>query len=331
MSRPDSFFDTARRFWHPVARGIDIAPGAVASVRLLGQQLALWRDADGRLGLVEDCCIHRGTMLSAGTVRADGCIRCPYHGWSYDRGGTCVEIPQSPGRPIPPTAQVDAYPVEERAGLIWVCLVSGSEPRLPCPEFPGMARDGWRTIAGAPLDWSCTASRNVENFLDMAHFGWIHDGTFGNPDVTAVDPYTVEASDDDAELAAVWSYPSRILLDPSVPAEVVMTEFAYRVVMPFTVWLESRGLAFENGLLHAVAPLTETTCRTFWMVTVPDDTELPDEIVEQGQLAVYEEDRGVVETQRPPHVPLDPTAELHLPFDRFAVAYRRALRALGFS
>jgi phenylpropionate dioxygenase-like ring-hydroxylating dioxygenase large terminal subunit len=323
-----AFTEVARRFWHPVARSTDVAAGVVVPVQLLGEALALWRAPNGRVGLVDDRCVHRGTALSGGRVGNDGCLRCPYHGWTFDAAGVCTAIPQVPDRPVPPTAAVPAYAVDEHAGLIWACLAGPA--RLPCPQFPEAERPGWRSIIGPPVDWSCTASRNVENFIDMAHLGWIHAGTFGNPDIDEVAPYTVRATDDGAELCVGWPYPARIAIAPNEAPLVMETEFDYRVVLPFTVRLESRGMGVPNALLHAVAPLTPTTCRTFWVVAVPDDGDLPDDLLIQGQLAVYEEDRWVVETQRPAHVPLDPAAELHLPFDRYAVAYRRALADLGF-
>ena len=323
-----AFVDVSRRFWHPVACGSDVVPGAVVPVRLLGEDLALWRAPGGGLGLVDDRCVHRGTALSRGEVADDGCLRCPYHGWTFAATGGCTAIPQVADLPIPAPARVSAYKVVEQAGLVWVCLAPPA--RFPTPAFPEAERPGWRAFAGPPVDWACSAGRNLENFIDMAHLGWIHTETFGNPDVTAVEPYTVTRTADGAELHVDWPYPSRFAFDPDHDPVVMQTEFDYRVVLPFTVRLDSRSTGFDTALLHAVSPVTATACRTFWVVAVPEDADVSDEMLVDGQLAVYDEDQWVVETQRPASLPLDPGAELHLPCDRYAVAYRRALAELGF-
>ena len=76
-ARDAAFLAAARRFWHPIGRSLDVDPGSVVPVTLLGEQLALWRAPDGELGLVDDCCVHRGTRLSLGHVGVQGCVACP--------------------------------------------------------------------------------------------------------------------------------------------------------------------------------------------------------------------------------------------------------------
>ena len=327
-----AFFDAARRHWHPVARGVDIAPGEVVPVTLLGEELALWRTPSGELGLVDDLCVHRGTRLSYGTVSSDGCIRCPYHAWEFDGSGACRFIPQLPEGPIPSRARVGAAQVAEQAGLVWACLVGEEEQARPLPQLPEFEHAGWRTYAGEPMFWACQSARQIENFLDIAHFSVVHVDVFGNPDVMEVAPYTVDRSSDGWSLTTTIDYLGR---NPMVPDEtgnpsVETIRFDYRVELPFTVALESTMAGSPYVLLSANQPLTAATCQLFWVVAVPDDSPMPDEAIEVGEQMVFHPDRRVVETQRPERLPLDLSAELHLPFDKLAVAYRRGLVDLGF-
>ena len=110
-----------RRYWHVVARSGAVTTEPVG-VRLLGENLVVWRAADGGIGALADRCAHRESPLSPGKVKA-GCIECPYHGWQYDASGGCVLVPSSGvGAPIPPKARVPAVNATERYGLVWLCL-----------------------------------------------------------------------------------------------------------------------------------------------------------------------------------------------------------------
>jgi vanillate O-demethylase monooxygenase subunit len=328
-----AFVEAARPHWHPVARTADLGPGVVLAVTLLDEQLALWRAPDGAVGLVDDLCVHRGTRLSAGSVTADGCIRCPYHSWTFDGTGACRSIPQMPDGPIPARARVPAARVIERAGLVWACLVGSDAEARPLPELPEFARDGWHVYAGEPMDWACQSARQVENFLDIAHFSVVHVDVFGNPDVMEVPPHVVERSDDGWNITTTLAYPG---LNPMLPPDengkpiAAVIDFAYRVELPFTVRLSSSMMDQPYVLLSANQPVSADTCRVFWVMSAPDEMAMPDEVVEVAEQAVFHPDRRVVETQRPERLPLDLTAELHLPFDKLAVAYRRALADLGF-
>src|SRR5262245_55763119 len=120
-----------RHYWHPVAAAAELAEQPLAT-RLLGERLVLFR-AGARVVALDDLCIHRGTALSLGWVAGDRLV-CAYHGWEYAPDGSCVRIPALPaGREIPRKACVRAYPVQERYGLLWVCL---DEPRGALPHFP---------------------------------------------------------------------------------------------------------------------------------------------------------------------------------------------------
>jgi phenylpropionate dioxygenase-like ring-hydroxylating dioxygenase large terminal subunit len=325
-----TFLDAASRFWHPVARTQDVGLDSVVSVTLLGRELALWHRRDGTLGLVDDLCPHRGTRLSFGHVGADGCITCPYHAWEFAPDGRCTHIPQLPATPIPAKADVGAVAVTEHGALIWACLDPDAASPEP-PSIPEADDDEWTLLAGEPMDWACQSTRQIENFLDIAHFSVLHVDAFGNPDVMAVPEHHIDIVD--AELRTTFEYPAvDMLAEPDADGRrpVAPMRFDYTVRPPFWVRIDSETNGHPHILVVANQPVTETTCRIYWIAVMPAALALPAELVEAGEQIIFGADRRIVETQRPERLPLDLTAELHLPFDRLAVAYRRAMTALGF-
>ena len=94
--------------------------------RLLGRDFVLFRDTNGKVNCLSDVCLHRGGSLSGGWTKGD-CVACPYHGWRFSGEGKVEHIPsEGEDFKIPDKARIDAYPTEERYGLIWVFLGSGS-------------------------------------------------------------------------------------------------------------------------------------------------------------------------------------------------------------
>jgi phenylpropionate dioxygenase-like ring-hydroxylating dioxygenase large terminal subunit len=327
------FCELAAQFWHPVARSVDVMPGTVVPAQLLGRDLAVFRAADGDVAVVDDLCAHRGARLSAGAVD-ESCVRCPYHSWSYAGDGRCVAIPQlEAAHAIPSHARVDAFRVSEHAGLIWTCLVDEEHELRPRPTWPvADAGTHWLHV-GTVYDWQAQAFRQVENFCDVAHFSVLHADTFGNDEQLQVDAINVEVSDDRYRLSFDYFYPSR---DPTVdpaPGEkrpVVGTSFEYRLELPFTVALAN---ASGPGWVMCVAPspLAATPKRVFWLCAFPLGVDVDGDAYEELEARIWLPDRAIVEGQRPERLPLDLLEELHLPFDRLAIAYRRALRTIGFS
>ena len=168
-------------FWHPVCTIAELAAttSGVLAVRLLGRDLAVARVAGGSPIALLDRCLHRSTRLSIGWVDGDA-IRCAYHGWRWAADGRCVEIPSAPGTPIPGRFCQEAFDAAEHYGLVWVRLDSRyptTVPAMPATDDPTM-----HIVAGEPYTWPTAAPRRVENFVDLAHFAWVHDGTLGRRD-----------------------------------------------------------------------------------------------------------------------------------------------------
>jgi 5,5'-dehydrodivanillate O-demethylase oxygenase subunit len=162
-----------RRYWHPIALAGDLTEDKpVKFVRVLGENLVLFKDKQRRLGLLEDRCSHRGASLSYGRIEERG-IACAYHGWLYDIHGNCLEVPGEPkGSNFACTVKQKAYPAQEFAGLYWAYL--GPEPAPVISKYDVWARtDGWHWIRALPtLD--CNWLQAMENSVDTTHLHILH-------------------------------------------------------------------------------------------------------------------------------------------------------------
>jgi 5,5'-dehydrodivanillate O-demethylase len=164
-----------RRYWMPIGGASELAVNRVKPMRLLGEDLALYKDLGGNYGLVARHCSHRGADLSCGTVEETG-LRCFYHGWKFDRSGACVEQPyEDVANPNPKSRDgcaIAAYPVRELAGLLWTYMGPEPAPELPVWE-PFTFENGFREIVTA--DVPCNWFQCQENSIDPVHFEWMHD------------------------------------------------------------------------------------------------------------------------------------------------------------
>jgi len=162
-----------RRYWQPVAIASELADeNPVKFVRILGEDLVLFRSTKGQVGLLHDRCSHRGASLSYGRVEERG-IACPYHGWLYDTQGNCLETPAEPaGSNFALTVKHRAYPVQKFAGLYWGYF--GPLPAPVIPKFDVWARtDGWHWIRALP-DLDCNWFQAMENSVDTCHLHLLH-------------------------------------------------------------------------------------------------------------------------------------------------------------
>ena len=163
-----------RRYWQPVAGTSEIDGNPIKPVRLLGENLVLYKDTAGRYGLVDRHCAHRRADLRYGWVEDKG-IRCSYHGWLFDATGRCLEQPyEDTANPRPSTSgcEIKAYPVREIAGLLFAYMGPQPAPELPIWE-PFTWENGFREIVLA--DVPCNWFQCQENSCDPVHFEWMHD------------------------------------------------------------------------------------------------------------------------------------------------------------
>ncbi len=161
-----------RRYWHPIAPAVELNEKPVKRVRLLGEDLVLYRTQSGSYGLLGEHCSHRGTSLYYG-FREGESLRCPYHGWLYDPTGRCVEQPFEPAQSMMKhTLRHPAYPVQRMAGLVWAYL--GPQPAPLLPRWDVIAReDGTRHIDVQDM-LECNWLQCQENSLDPTHVYYLH-------------------------------------------------------------------------------------------------------------------------------------------------------------
>lgn len=174
--------ETLRRYWHPIALSSQ-ATNVPRKVRLLCEDLILFRDGAGRPGLVVENCCHRGSSLFFGRVEDDG-LRCCYHGWKFDVQGQCLEQPFEPqGGARRSVARQPWYPVQERYGLVWAYMGPPEKkpvlPRWAQLEIPKGSTDlieirlspGWGDEEGImDFNWM----HCYENGMDPFHVAWLH-------------------------------------------------------------------------------------------------------------------------------------------------------------
>ncbi len=163
-----------RRYWMPIAAVTEFEKETVRPLRLLGEDLVLYKDQAGTFGLVDRHCAHRRADLSYGFVEECG-LRCNYHGWLYDEKGRCLEQPYedtaAPQARFKDKIHIKAYPVESHTGLLWAYLGPAPAPLVPNWE-PFTWTNGFRQIVFA--DVPCNWFQGQENSIDPVHFEWMH-------------------------------------------------------------------------------------------------------------------------------------------------------------
>ncbi len=163
-----------RRYWHPMAPVLELEENPTKEIRLLGEDLVLYRDRSGGYGLIERFCAHRRVNLAYGIPEERG-LRCMYHGWLYDETGQCVEQPFEetvrPGARFKDKIKLKGYPVREFAGLLWAYM--GPEPVPLITQWEPLVRDNVvREIVVSPLQ--CNWLQCQENSVDPIHVEWTH-------------------------------------------------------------------------------------------------------------------------------------------------------------
>ncbi|GCE10216.1 aromatic ring-hydroxylating dioxygenase subunit alpha [Tengunoibacter tsumagoiensis] len=307
--------------WHALARSSDVVPEKPVAARLLGEDLVLWRSKDGTIHAWRDLCIHRGAKLSLGKTNGTT-LSCPYHGWVYDTEGRCVRFPAHPEQCPPAKAQARVFRARERYDTIWVSL---GQPEQDIPPFAEWDDPDFKAVVCGPYTVRAGGPRLIENFLDVAHFPFVHTGSLGDLEHTTLSDYTVEVTAEEvvANDITVWQP------DPLGVGHGAYMHYVYKVLRPLTAYLakqadDTSGLA----LLFTITPV-DVDHSLVWTYEATTTLEESDEEIIKFQESILFQDIPVVESQRPELLPLDLQAELHLRSDRLSIAYRRWLREKG--
>jgi len=324
LSFPEKLFAC----WHPVGYSHEVADAPYGTF-ILDLPVVVWRSSNGKIHAMQDLCIHRGTALSLGWVKKD-CLVCPYHAWEYDQNGACVHIPQAPEIEIPQKAKTQVYHCQEKFGLIWVAI---NEPLYLLPEIPEFQEEEWKKVNTGPFVWKSDASRQVENFTDFGHFPWVHPGLLGDPERPEVPECKVEVIGSVLHYSIVRPEAGNHEDFPIFANEEVLKperRSEYELHLPYTIVLRL-GWGGEKGMIYFFAsqPISANKCRGYCVIGRNYNLEEPDTVLQNFERVIFDQDKRIVESQRPEQVPFDFTEELHLKFDAVAMNYRRAMKKAG--
>ncbi len=325
------------QFWYPIAFSRDVQQAPVATM-LLDQRLVIWRTDQG-LSVANDLCLHRGVPLSMGMVENDQLI-CKYHGFHYDAAGQCTRIPANPKAQIPAKLCLKTYPVVEAYGLVWTCLAPTPDVNPTdaatlakvLPQFSEWNDPSYQQILPESVDINAAAGRQMEGFLDVAHFAWVHTETFGDRNNPEVPEYAITPTERGLTanyISLVSNFPKG--LEDLAPADFLWKRY-FEVFLPFsarlTVHFPAEG---RLCILNVASPISARKTRLFCPICRNFDQDAPLEPIYEFNYQVFNEDREVVEAQYPEDLPLNLRDECHIQADQTSIAYRKGLAKLGLS
>jgi phthalate 4,5-dioxygenase oxygenase subunit len=310
-----------RRYWQPAALADELAGNRpVKAVQLLGEHLVIFRDDQGRYGLIARACPHRGTDLAYGRLE-DGGLRCAFHGWLFDVHGRCLETPaEPPGSVLCQNIRQTAYPVVERSGILFAYLGPGEPPCFP--HFDCFTAPATHTFAFKGLI-ACNWLQSLEVGIDPAHTSFLH-RFFHDEDPASGYGKLFRDRSIDSDMPM-----TRIMREfPRPRIEVELTEFGLRVVTLRRIsdahtHVRVTNLVFPNAF---TIPMSSEMTITQWHVPV-DDTRhywyaiftsfgasVDREEMRRQRLTLYELPDYVPRKNKSNHYGFDPHEQSHETF-----------------
>ncbi len=296
-----------RNAWYVAGRSVDFEQ-ALRPVTLLGDDIVIFRGAQGEAIALEDACPHRKLPLSMGNLKGS-CVECGYHGLRFDASGTCVGAPTQ-AQTIPGRARVRAYPVADRYGFLWVFM--GSGPPGPIIDIANFDNPQWGKTALGALEIDCNYLYVTDNLLDPSHVAWVHVTSFAGAG-TDNRPLDIEDAGD-AVIVSRW-----IFAEPAPPYYRSLLAFAdncdrkqhYECRVPSTAINMSvytrpgtggPGVAlpddaFINISYNFITPVDADRCLYFWFQHRNSDpgNQATDERMFAGAVMAFNEDKQVLE------------------------------------
>jgi phenylpropionate dioxygenase-like ring-hydroxylating dioxygenase large terminal subunit len=319
---------TLRRFWYATMPVSYLADGP-KPFRLMNEDIVLFLGADDQPAALRDRCCHRTAKLSKGRMDG-GNIVCGYHGWTYDRAGKLLRIPQYDATADFPRYNVDSFHCQSRYGYVWVAL---DEPLLPLFDIPEDGAEDFRRIFQFYDQWQTAPLRMMENSFDDAHSDFVHRGTFG--DNTQPKPSKNEIEETDYGFVA------------TTVVDIVNPPAAYRVTgsthptttrtirnhwyLPFARRMD---ITYPSGIRHIIincaTPIEDDRMQLVQLLYRNDtEGECPTQTLIDWDAAVVHEDRNILETTDPDAaLDLAHQTEAHVTFDRPGLIMRRRLLEL---
>ncbi len=304
-----------------------------AHVRMLEQDFVLFRDNAGKAHCLSNVCVHRGGSLAHGKRKGD-CVECPYHGWQFNGDGACTRIPSmGPDAKIPSRAKIDAYPTEERYGLIFAFLGDlPEEERPPIMEIEEYGREGWRATVQTG-ESNIDYKRSTENGLDPAHNEFVHPthGFSGSQDKYHVPE--LEVIEADWGVGFETTYVAPPLTDRKMKAASGRSENAIVTVSsgsygPTNVWTFIHPT--DDVFIHQhgfTTPIDQTHARSF-LVNMRNFLleEEHDARMRERNRYVGDQDNAVLTRLRPVITPETNTSETFVPAEKVIARYRGLLK-----
>lgn len=318
-----------KNHWYALAAERELSNGPIGRT-LLGERIVIYRDSDANVIAAPDRCPHREAPLSAGRIES-GQLVCPYHGWTFAGQGKCVAIPSAdPDFPIPENAHLPRIKTEVRYGIVWVCL---GESEHDLPVISQEDDPAFRRINNPVEEWKVSATRMTDNFLDIAHFPWVHTGTFGNNQRRQVPDIELEILE-----GGYYGYAYDVIADNPDSANLTSGEISNTVSrhmttgfhLPFTV---RSTIAYESGLGHIIllltTPIDDVTAYFTFVVWRNDDFSISAEDMIAFDRMIGAEDKAMLE-KVPGVLPLTPRALASTQSDKASTAWRHQFaRMLG--
>jgi phenylpropionate dioxygenase-like ring-hydroxylating dioxygenase large terminal subunit len=320
-----------KNFWYAAAISEEVKEAPVG-VELCGEKIVLFRGKDGQVRCLNDVCPHRGAPLSKGwvnTVDGHECVVCPYHGWAFDGEGVLRDVPAAEHVGEWPQKQlVDAYPVQEKGGFVWLFYGSKSLPadeRPPIPYVPELDDPAWKPVYGS-IEFDCNHWSVFENAIDMAHIHYLHSDSFGNQgqpqirDMTCThDAYGVTAKFGlhNKPVNKLWEFSQVPIVNVTAKALLPSTS-----VIAFTL---GNGLSFTT-FVNTVPVNANKTINRFSLIRKLDADKLGifnmnawDRFARQAMIKILSEDKAMVEELRPDLLPREISVKADLP----QIAFRK--------
>jgi len=318
-----------RRAWHPLCRSSE-ATSNPRSFVLLGQRYVAFRSLDGDVRVFNDRCPHRFAPLSLGSCEGDA-LRCGYHGWVFDAKGFCVEIPAlGPDAVVPSRAKLEGPAgIHESHGMVFV---APDEPLTPAPTIASAEDPAFERGDLPVIETRASAGLLADNFLDMAHFPFVHVGTFGAGEAREVPNYSVTRVGYTFEAAYEHEFANRE--DPGVEAGIrplrQRRRLTYRYVAPFHLELaiEFLDAGGTNVIGFFITPVDDENVRIYsslWRDDLEGSSQRMREAID-FEVEVVNEDLRLQSRYEVLSLPLDITTEIHTRADKTTVELRRVLK-----
>jgi 5,5'-dehydrodivanillate O-demethylase oxygenase subunit len=268
-----------RRYWFPVAALDEMNDRWTKRVRILAEDLVLFKDRTGKFGLVGEFCPHRRASLAYGIPTEDG-IRCPYHGWKFDGTGRCLEQPNEPeGSNFKDKVWTSGYPVEEMGGLLWGYL--GPQPAPLVPRLDGYVDPhAIRTVGITRVN--CNWLQCMENSLDPVHTEWLHGALYEfrhekEGAKVAIAHHHKKIAFDEFEYGIIKR---RLMEGQSEDCSDWTT--GHPVVFPHTLAVGSGGGLWKSYQFQIRVPIDDTTTEHYWYAgyVPPADAKVPQRLLD---------------------------------------------------